>query len=126
MICPHCASTATKKNGLTFYKKQNYKCGACGRQFVENGQAYFVSEATKSLVNKLLLERLSLAGIRRVCGVSESWLHTHLKRLYANQPDDLGASQTLPPVEEYLAERLDEEIERLLARKKKTIVLPSD
>ena len=118
MTCPHCASTSLKKNGHTHYKKQNYYCHSCRRQFVENGQAWFVSDADKLLINKLLLERVSLAGICRVCQVSEPWLLNYIKNLYKNLPDDLGADLRLPDQEAYLADRMDEEIARLSKLKK--------
>ena len=41
LSCPSCASSLIKKNGPTYYGKQNYSCKSGGRQFVENGQAWF-------------------------------------------------------------------------------------
>jgi transposase len=38
---------------------------------------------TKALIDKLLLERLSLAAIARVSGVSKQWLQTYVKAKYA-------------------------------------------
>ena len=70
------------------------------------------------MINRLLLERISLAGICRVCGVSETWLYKHLKELYRDLPDDLHAEACLPDIEAYLADRLDEEIDRIGAFKK--------
>lgn len=77
-----------------------------------------MSEEDKLLINKLLLERISLAGICRACGVSQTWLLAYLRELYAALPDDLGADQHLPDLEAYLAERMDEEISRLTRLKK--------
>ncbi|MCA2526215.1 MAG: IS1 family transposase, partial [Microcystis sp. M61BS1] len=45
----------------------------CGRQFVINPTNKTVSDETKQLIDKLLLERISLRGIARVTGVSWSW-----------------------------------------------------
>ena len=118
MTCSHCQSAHTKKNGHTHYGKQNYFCHNCQRQFVEEGQEWFVDEADKRLINKLLLERISLAGICRACGVSQQWLLTYIKKLYENLPDDLNAEVTLPDLETYLAARMDEEITRLAGIKK--------
>lgn len=39
-----------------------------------------IDEATRQLIDKLLLERLALAAIARVTGVSERWL-----QMYVNQ-----------------------------------------
>ena len=118
MKCSHCNSQYIKKNGHTHYGKQNYLCHMCNRQFVENGQNWFVNEADKLLINKLLLERISLAGICRVCDISEKWLLSYIKELYDNLPDDLNADLFLPPIEAYLADRMDEEISRLEGIKK--------
>ena len=68
LSCPRCGLSHAKKNGHTHYRKQNYRCLSCGRQFVSDSQR--VGAATRSLVAKLLLERLSLRGICRVTGVS--------------------------------------------------------
>lgn len=118
MDCPHCHSPRVKKNGHTSYGKQNHQCTACQRQFVESGPDWFVSAEDKKLINKLLLERIPLAGICRVCGVSETWLFKYLKELYADLPDDLHAEACLPDVDAYLADRLDEEMDRFGALKK--------
>ena len=71
------------------------------------------------MINKLLLERIPLAGICRVSGVSASWLANYLKEFYRDLPDDLQADACLPEVDAYLADRLDEEIDRIRALKKK-------
>jgi transposase-like protein len=44
MQCIHCNSEHTKKNCHTHYGKQNYLSHDCNRQFVEEGQNWFVSE----------------------------------------------------------------------------------
>ncbi len=41
-----------------------------------------ISEETKVLIDKLLLERMSLAAIARVCDVSERWLQSYVNHLY--------------------------------------------
>jgi len=111
MNCPHCQSPRIKKNGHTHYGKQNYQCTACRRQFVELGPDWFVNEADKVLINKLLLERISLAGICRVCNVSPTWLLAYSKQVDAQLPDDLNAEAELPEIETYLDARMDEEIQ---------------
>lgn len=118
MKCSHCGSEQVKKNGHTHYGKQNYLCYECNRQFVENGQDWFVNESDKVLINKLLLERISLAGICRVCTISEKWLLSYIKALYSALPDDLNADLVLPDIEAYLADRMEEEISRLSGIKK--------
>jgi transposase-like protein len=68
------------------YCKAKFKCKNCGRQFVQDPQNKLISEETKSLINKLLLEKLPLAGIARVTGVSEGWLQTYVNQLYQQVP----------------------------------------
>ena len=111
--CPHCESKDTKKNGKTHYGKQNHRCNICGRQFVLGGQDWFISDAQKKLVDNLLLERISLAGISRVLDISEPWIHGYIKLKYEDLPEHLNADLTLPNEEEYLEDRFDEEIARL-------------
>lgn len=111
--CPHCEHEGTKKNGHTHYGKQNYRCKKCGRQFVIGGQEWFITSSQKELIDKLLLERISLAGISRVLEISEPWLANYIKLKYAELPDDLNADLKLPEAEEYLEKRFDEEIVRL-------------
>ena len=125
--CPACQGEKTIKNGHTHYGKQNYQCKDCRRQFVEGGTDWFVTEEDKLLINRLLLERISLTGICRVCQVSLPWLLSYLKGLYAALPDDLNADLRLPPQQAYLDERLAEEVERLMAKKKhrRLAALPS-
>lgn len=70
------------------------------------------------LINKLLLERISLSGICRVCDVSQRWLLSYIKSLYNDLPSDLHADLQLPDLESYLDERMDEEISRINVIKK--------
>ena len=45
-----------------------------------------ISEEIKALVDKLLLERISLAGIARVVGVSKRWLQNYVNNKYDDIP----------------------------------------
>jgi insertion element IS1 protein InsB len=83
---PRCGLSHTKKNGHTLYRKQNYRCLKCGRQFVRDSQR--VGDATRALVRRLLLEPVSLRGICRVSGLSLTWLLQFIAALYARLPDD--------------------------------------
>lgn len=82
LSCPSCESERIVKNGKTHTGKQNHKCRDCGRQFVEDPQHKPIDEATKGLVDKLLLEKLPLAGIARVAEVSEGWLQEYVNGKY--------------------------------------------
>ena len=60
--CPSCASKRIIKNGFIHNGKHNHKCKDCGRQFVEDPQNKIISQETKELIDKLLLEKLPLTG----------------------------------------------------------------
>ncbi len=83
-VCPMCQSTQIKKNGFIATGKQNHRCLTCGRQFVENPKNKIISEQTWNLVDKLLLERIPIAGISRVTGISEPWLQKYINEKYDN------------------------------------------
>ena len=84
--CPLCTSEQTVKNGHIHNGKQNHKCKDCGRQFVEDPQNKIISQETKELIDKLLLEKLPIAGIARVAEVSEPWLQSYVNRKYEAAP----------------------------------------
>ena len=81
--CPICASSQTVKNGRIHNGKQRFKCHECGRQFVEQPTKKVIDQATRELIDRLLLERISLAGIARAAQVSEQWLQTYVNEKYA-------------------------------------------
>ena len=72
--CPSCQSNKVVKNGKIHNGKQNHRCRDCGRQFVLNPVQKRIRDTTKRLIDKLLLEKIPLAGIARVADVSEPWL----------------------------------------------------
>jgi len=86
MHCPHCQATQTIKNGSIHSGKPKWKCKVCGRQFVANPSQQRISDSTKQIIDKLLLERVSLAGIVRVTGVSARWLQYYINDKYAAVP----------------------------------------
>jgi len=86
MKCPSCQSLEIVKNGFIHNGKQNHKCRTCGRQFVEDPQQKLISQETKDLVDKLLLEKIPLAGIARVCDISEVWLQNYVNQKYKAVP----------------------------------------
>jgi IS1 family transposase/transposase-like protein len=90
LACPHCQLSHIKKNGHTYYGKQNHQCLICGTQFVIRDEV--VSAETKELIVLLLLERLSLRGICRVARVSLCWLLNFIEKLYKAVPEDLNFS----------------------------------
>ena len=74
MHCLQCHSTHVVKNGGTHHGKQRFRCQDCSRQFVENPTRQLIADETRELINRLLKQRLAIAAIARVTGVSEPWL----------------------------------------------------
>ncbi|WP_375512130.1 IS1 family transposase [uncultured Nostoc sp.] len=68
MHCPQCNSKNIVKNGHTHYGKQRFKCHDCGRQFVESLTRQPIDLSTRELIDKLLLERISLRGCLKSFG----------------------------------------------------------
>ena len=48
-----------------------------------------ISQKTKNLIDKLLLEKIPLAGIARVTDVSEPWLQTYVNAKYESIPQQV-------------------------------------
>lgn len=119
ITCPSCTSGNIKKNGHIHNGKQRYRCKDCQRQFVVAPTQRLISEPQKELINKLLLERISLAGICRTMQVSEAWLQEYIGDLYASQPDDLCAD--IPDgeaIQAHIADKFDEYAYKIAALKK--------
>lgn len=87
LSCPRCRLSHIKRNGHTYYGKQNYQCKLCNRQFVERRET--VSQEKHELIKDLLLERISLRGICRVLKVSLAWLLNFIEQLYLRTPNNL-------------------------------------
>ena len=88
-ICPTCQSAKTIRNGKIHTGKQHRLCKACGRQFVEEPQKHRIPQEKWDLVGKLLLEKLPIAGIIRVTGISESRMFVYLRKKYAQVPTEI-------------------------------------
>ncbi|MCP3848960.1 MAG: IS1 family transposase, partial [Gammaproteobacteria bacterium] len=88
--CPECGSKNFKKNGHIHNGKQNHKCKDCERQFVMVVEKKTITEEDKELIDKLLLERISLQGICRVTNISMTWLLIYIENLYDSLPDHLN------------------------------------
>ena len=87
--CPDCGSNNCVKNGSIHNGKPKNQCNSCGRQFVDDPENVPISEETKELIDKLLLEKIPLAGIVRVTGVSERWLQNYVNEKYETIPKQL-------------------------------------
>ncbi|MBD2309526.1 IS1 family transposase [Chroococcidiopsis sp. FACHB-1243] len=91
-VCPTCSSKQVIRNGSIHNGKPKYQCKSCGRQFVINPTNSPVSEKTKQLIDRLLLERISLRGIARVTQVSWSWLQDYVNQKLAQTPRQIKLS----------------------------------
>jgi len=92
MKCPRCQSENIIRNGSIHNGKQKYECRECKRQFVENPENKIISSEIKMLIDKLLYERISPAGICRVTGVSEAWLQKYVNEKYESVPEQADVS----------------------------------
>src|SRR5262252_5851338 len=88
-VCPRCKSPKHKKNGHIHNGKQNHHCHDCGRQFVQCCEQYLISEDKRGLIERLLMERISLRGICRAVGVTLKWLLRFLVQCVEALPDHL-------------------------------------
>lgn len=96
LVCPNCGSDQVVKNGHIHNGKQNHKCKNCGRQFVENSEKKQIAKFIKETIDKLLLEKISLAGICRATGVSESWLQNYVNAKLEAVPRRIEVSPKKP------------------------------
>ena len=88
-VCPQCKSPKYKKNGHIHNGKQNHQCRDCGRQFVQCFEPYLISDDKRGLIERLLVERISLRGICRAVGVKLKWLLGFLVQCVEALPDHL-------------------------------------
>lgn len=84
--CPNCGSEKTVKNGHIHNGKQRFLCKSCGRQFILKPTKKVIDQETRERIDRLLLEKVPLAGIARVEGVSESWLQRYVNQKYESVP----------------------------------------
>jgi len=121
ICCPSCGSAAFKKNGINQHGDQNHKCLACSRQFVLDPQNKIISDESKDLVRRLLLEKLSLRGICRAAQVSQPWLLNFIKQEYDQVPRDLNV-QVPPESTGLVLERLEaDELWSFVGKKKNRV-----
>ena len=119
--CPSCGSIAFIRNGINQHGDQNHKCLECGRQFVLNPQNKIISDETKDLVRRLLLEKLSLRGICRSAQVSQGWLFNFIKQEYDQIPRDLNV-RVPPECTGLILERLEaDELWSFVGKKKNRV-----
>src|SRR3954464_9589322 len=87
--CPQCGSRWYKKNGDIQTGKQNHRCKVCGRAFVLTPENAVITEEQRALIERLLLERISLRGICRAVGVGLWWLLQFMVERFQAAPEHL-------------------------------------
>lgn len=87
--CPKCDSKDIVKNGSIHTGKQKFMCKDCNRQFVENPTKKVIPDKTWELVDRMLLEKIPIAGISRVLEISEQCLQKYINEKYENIPQKI-------------------------------------
>jgi insertion element IS1 protein InsB len=111
-VCPRCQSPKYKKNGHSHNGNQNHQCHDCGRRFVDRFAQYLVSENTRALIERLLVERISLRGICRAVGVTLKWLVGFLVQCFEALPDHLHV-QPVSRTQDVMIQRLEVEADEM-------------
>jgi insertion element IS1 protein InsB len=110
--CPQCGSRWYKRNGHIHTGKQNHRCKVCGRAFVLTPENAVITEEQRALIERLLLERISLRGICRAVGVGLQWLLQFMSARFQAAPEDLYVkpADDSPTV---ILQRLEAELDEL-------------
>ena len=87
--CPSCGSTQIINNGKIHNRKDKYECKKCNYQFVKNPSKRIVTQQEKDLIDKLLLERISLRGIARLVDISWRWLQNYVNNKFSQIPQQV-------------------------------------
>jgi insertion element IS1 protein InsB len=87
--CPECGAQQFKRNGHIHNGKQNQQCKNCRRQFVLDATNRVIDAAQRTVVERLLCEKISLHGICRVIGVSIRWLMDFMVARFTGVPSHL-------------------------------------
>ncbi len=92
--CPQGGSRQYKRNGHIHTGKQNHRCKTCGRAFVLVAENHIITDEQRALVERLLLERISLRGICRAAGVGLRWLLHFMVERFQAAPEHLHVEHT--------------------------------
>jgi insertion element IS1 protein InsB len=115
--CPKCRAQQFKKNGHIHTGKQNYRCKSCGRQFAVHAANRLINEDQRRLVERLLLEKLSLHGICRIVGVGIRWLMDCMVTCFHATPEHLHVRLPNCPCEALLRRVEADEMCRFVKQK---------
>ena len=110
--CPQCGSRQYKRNGRIHTGKQNHKCQTCGRAFVLVPENHIITEEQRTLIERLLLERISLRGICRAVGVGLRWLLQFMVERFQSAPEHLYI-QSASGTQRVILQRLEAELDEL-------------
>ena len=110
--CPACGSEQYKRNGHIHTGKQNHQCKGCGRQFVLDATNHVITAEQRTLVERLLREKISLHGICRAVGVRIRWLMGFMAARFAALPDHLHVRPVASP-RDVLIGRLEVEADEM-------------
>jgi insertion element IS1 protein InsB len=110
--CPQCGSRWYKRNGHIHTGKQNHRCKRCGRAFVLNPENQVITKEQRTLIERLLLERISLRGICRAVGMGLRWLLQFMVERFRAAPDHLNAKLLASPPA-LILHRLEAEMDEL-------------
>ena len=110
--CPQCGSTWFKRNGHIHSGKQNHRCRRCGRALVLNPENHIISEEQRTLIARLLLERISRRGICRAMGVGLRWLLQFMDKQFRRAPAHLHV-QSPGRAPAVILQRLEAEVDEL-------------
>src|SRR5215204_3524896 len=110
--CPQCGSRYFKRNGRIHTGKRNYKCKTCGRAFVLVPENHVITEEQRALIERLLLERISLRGICRAIGVGLRWLLYFMVDRFTAAPEHLYVQSTAG-AQRVILHRLEAEVDEL-------------
>lgn len=80
--------------GHTHHGKQRYQCKDYERQFVARND-HRIDERTRTCIERLLRERISLRAICRAIQVSMTWLMDFAASIWEQIPADLGVDWEL-------------------------------
>lgn len=71
--CTRCGSLNVTRNGGT--KKNNYRCGECGKQFVSDPVRRRITEKEWAIVDSLLSDFIEVSIIHRAIGISKRHIY---------------------------------------------------
>jgi insertion element IS1 protein InsB len=110
--CPQDGSRWFKRNGHIHTGKQKHRRKRCGRAFVLNLENQVITEEQRTLIERLLLERISLRGICRAVGVGLQWLLQFMVARFQAAPEHLYVE---PPdgTPAVILQRLEAEVDEL-------------